>query len=34
MRIEIDILEPLGRQCGYDGSCLIVGVDVLADTEI
>ena len=34
MRIEINILEPLWRQCGYDGSCLIVAVDVLADTEI
>lgn len=34
MRVELHILEPLWRQCGYDGSCLIVAVDVLADTEI
>ena len=34
MRIEINILEPLGRQCGYDGTSLIVAVDVLADAEI
>ena len=34
MRVELHILKPLWRQCGYDGSCLIVTVDVLADTEI
>ena len=34
MRVELHILEPLWRQCGYDGSCLIVAVDVLTDAEI
>lgn len=34
MRVELYILEPLRRQCGYDGSCLVVAVDVLADAEI
>ena len=34
MRVELHILEPLGRQCGYDGTSLIVAVDILTDTEI